>query len=166
MITKHNDWELGAYLWEYNGDPVASAGFNSPITLLSETFFTNFTKAYINKKFFYFDLSKDTYFLKTDVEFMLRFFIRLKTENNNLIYNQIGYYVNPLQLKVRALYDIISTTTANTPIDYKTGLYQGNLPRSIATKNDSFFLATNSADTVTFINNAYGFLWTLLLRQI
>ena len=166
MITKNSDWELGAYLYEYNGDPIASVSFNSPIALLSETFFTNFTKTYINKKFFYFDLSKDTYFLKTNVEFILRFFIRLKTENNNLFHSQIGYYVNPLQLKVKAIPDIFINTTANTPIDYKTGIYQTNVPKWIAYKNDSFFIATNSTDTVTLINNPYGFLWTLMLRQI
>ena len=165
MITKHNDWELGAYLYEYNGDPIASVNFNSPITLLSKTFFTNLTKYYINEKFFYYDLSKDTYFLKTDVEFILRFFIRLKTDNNNLIYSQLGYYANPLQVKVRALPDIIVTTTANTQLDYKTSVFP-NIPTWIATKNDSFFLATNGPDTVTFINNAYGFLWTVMLRQI
>ena len=165
MITKHSDWELGAYLYEYNGDPISSVSFNSPITLLSETFFTNFTKSYINKKFFYFDLTKDTYFLKTDVEFMLRFFIRLKTDNNNLFYNQTGYYVNPLQVKVKALPDIVATTTANTQLDYKTSVFP-SIPTWIATKNDSFFIACNSTDTVTFINNAYGFLWSLMLRQI
>ena len=166
MITKNSDWELGAYLYEYNGDPIASVSFNSPIALLSETFFTNFTKTYINKKFFYFDLSKDTYFLKTNVEFILRFFIRLKTENNNLIYSLIGYYINPLQLKTKALPDLILSTTANTPADYKSGIYNTNVPKLIATKNDTFFLGTNATDTVTFINNIHGFLWTVMLRQI
>ena len=166
MIKKHSDWELGAYLYEYNGAPIPSVSFTNPITLLSETFFTNFTKSFINKKFFYFDLSKDTYFLKCNVECILKFFIPLTTENNNSIYTLIGYYANPLQLKTKALPDIFQTTTANTPVNYKTGNNDTNSPKWVATKDNTFFIGSVGADTITLSNNAIGFVWSLLLRQI
>ena len=166
MITKHSDWELGAYLYEYNGGTFSSVDITQPITLLSETFFNNCTESYINKKFFYFDLSKDTYFLKTNVEFILRFVIPITTSTNNNLYSMTGYYINPLQLKIKLFPDLSAASTANISFNYKSGIYITNSPKWIASKNNSFYVSTISTDTVTINNNNYGFLWSLLLRQI
>ena len=168
MIIKNSDWELGAYLYEYNGDPITGVSRTNPITLLSETFFQNFTKAYINKKFFYFDLSKDTYFLKCNVNFILRFYIRLRTELNNSILSLTGYYTNPLQLKLKTIPELSVNVTANTPYNYRTINNLSQLPDSIIDKDNSFFIGvtSSSTDTITFFNDLDGFYWSLLLRQI
>ena len=166
MIIKHSDWELGAYLYEYNGAPFSSVSLTNPITLLSETFFSNCTKAYINKKFFYFDLSKDTYFLKCNVEYILRFFVPLTTTLNNSIYSLTGYYPTPLLLKSKAIPDLVGNTNANTPANYKTGTYSTNIPKWVADKDNTFFIGTGTTDSVTFNNNNFGLIWTLMLKQI
>ena len=142
MIIKHSDWELGAYIYEYNGAPFNNVSDTSPIVLLSETFFSNCTKSFINKKFFYFDLSKDTYFLKCDVEVIYRFYITLKTNLDNSVFLSSGYYVNPLQLKTKRMAEVYLNTTANTITNYRSSVVDGNLPKWLAFKNDSFFILT------------------------
>ena len=166
MIIKHSDWELGAYLYEYNGETFNNVSNTNPITLLSETFFSNCTKSYINKKFFYFDLSKDTYFLKCNVEFNLRFYVSIRTELNNTVYTLIGYYLNPLQLKTKAIQDLASSTTANVVTAYKSGIYTTNIPIWIAEKDSSFFLGLLNNDSFTFYNNINSVVWKLMVRQI
>ena len=166
MINKHSDWELGAYLYEYNGGTYSSVSIAQPINLLSKTFFSNLTKAYINNKFFYYDLSKDTYFLKCNVEIILRCFITLRTDINNAVFFMTGYYPNPLQLKTIGIPDLSTNTTGGSPNTLKTGIYNTNIPNWIVDKNSTFFFATSNTDSVTFINNTYSFFWTLMLRQI
>ena len=166
MITKHSDWELGAYLYEYNGDPFTGVSTSSPITLLSETFFSNCTKAYINKKFFYFDISKDTYYLKCDVQIMLRFFISLKTEINNTVHILTGYYPNPLQVKTKTIPETSFAVTANTQSNYKTINNIANIPNYIVDKNNSFYIGTTNTDSIALYNGINGFFWSLTLKQI
>ena len=166
MITKNSDWELGAYLYEYNGDPFNSIRYDSPISLLSETFFSNCTKYFINKKFFYFDLSKDTYLLNCNVEFILRFYITLVTGSNNIVYSLTGYYPNPLQIKTKILPGISVNTTANNAANYSTSPFNNNQPIWITDKGSSFYLGTSSTDSVSFFNNQNSFVWSVMLRQI
>ena len=166
MITKHSDWELGAYLYEYNGAPFSSVSLTNPINLLSETFFSNCTKYFINKKFFYFDISKDTYLLKCNVEFILRFFITLTTGINNTLYWLNGYWSNPLQIKTKSMPGMSINTTANTQTTYQSGVFSANVANWIFDKNSSFFLGTQATDTVTFNNNIGSFVCIISLRQI
>ena len=166
MIQKNSNWELGAYLHEYNGNSFSSVDILQPINLLSKNFLGQCTKAYVNEKFFYYDITKENHFLKCNVEFILRFFISLRTDNNNTIHSLTGYYANPLLFKYIVLPDIQGNTVAGTQLNYRTGIYHTAQPISVADKGSSFFIATAANDSVTLINNAYGFLWTVMLRQI
>ena len=166
MIIKHSNWELGAYLFEYNGDPIPSVNFSNPIHLLRASFLNDFTEYYVNEKFFYYNIPYDAYFLKTNVEIKLKFHIPVTTSVNNNIYMAYGYYVNPLQIRTLALSDSVMGTTGNSLANYKAGYLNTNTPNWIISINKTFFFTCNTLDTITFSNNPFGFFWTLMLRQI
>lgn len=168
MLIKNNNWELGAYLLKQTNYYFPGVNIDYPIKILSNSFVRQCQIYYINEKFFYYHPVYELYMLKTNVEVIFRFFIRLKTDRDNIINTFIGSTDdwNFPELISRGIFDLKVDTNGGIYYDYKTGIYDSNMPKEIALKNETFAFGCNEPDNITLDNNLYGFYWSILLKQI